>query len=302
MREYDKIVIGATFSSILYAFYNQIPIIFAEGVQTHPFDFYSPDIDLGLLKVDPSLYALKEPNNGEIIFGTSKQQVSDKLLSLLSLSGLVPFSYLVKSVRIEEDNLRVITTGNKVFNVGYRELLVFDDKKITGLPPAVENNDDHSTPILDWFDINVGNAGDLDYIETGDDFVSQIFFYPTQRYDVDRSRKDLLSISYLPTREAIHSYQYSDTYARFKILKLMKENGIRGSKNGKNPNYPDRSQEPFKWISPKITLSEREILPLPMTKYKDTKNIKFIYDTPEEIITRNQVKIDTYASKLLLAL
>jgi len=79
----------------------------------------------------------------------------------------------------------------------------------------------------------------------------------------------------------------------------MKEAGIRGPKNGKNPNYPDRSSEPFKWLSPKISLMYRQVVPLPMGKYKDSEKIKFSYETPQEIISTHQVKMDTYTAKLL---
>jgi len=106
----------------------------------------------------------------------------------------------------------------------------------------------------------------------------------------------------LTTEDATHNYQYSDTYAKFKILQCIKEAGIRGPKNGKNPNYPDRSSEPFKWLSPKISLMRRQVMPLPMGKYEDSEKIKFSYETSEEIISNNQVEMDTYTAKLLNAL
>ena len=79
----------------------------------------------------------------------------------------------------------------------------------------------------------------------------------------------------------------------------MKEAGLRGPKNGKNPNYPDRSSEPFKWLSPRISFYKREIIPTAMGKYKNTKKIKFLYDSPEKIISTHQVKMDTYILNLL---
>ena len=82
----------------------------------------------------------------------------------------------------------------------------------------------------------------------------------------------------------------------------MKEAGIRGPKNGKNPNYPDRSSEPFKWLSPKISLMHRQVIPLPMGKYEDSEKITFLYETPQEIISTHQVEMNTYAAKLLNAL
>ena len=82
----------------------------------------------------------------------------------------------------------------------------------------------------------------------------------------------------------------------------MKKAGIRGQRNGKNPNYPERSSEPYKWVSPKIKLIKREIVPLPMSKYRNTKKIRFCYDSPEKIIEKNKILLGTYTTKLLNAL
>ena len=302
MLKYKKIVIGATLSSVLYSFYAQIPLIFVEGAKIHPFDFYNSDIDLSLLKIDPKNYFLKQPDGKQAVFGPPKQQVYEKLLALLSLSGLVPFSHLVKSVNIEDNFLKVITEGNKVINVEYEQLIVFDDNKINGLPHIVENDQNKPTQVLDWFEVNLGSTHDIDYIETDSNFVKQIFFYSSQRDYTQSDKKDLLAISYLTPDEAVYNYQYSDTYAKFKILQCMKQAGIRGPKNGKNPNYPDRSSEPFKWLSPKISLMHRQIIRLPMGKYEDSEKIKFLYDTPQEIISTHQVEMNTYTAKLLNAL
>ena len=96
MLKYKNIVIGATLNSVLYSFYTQTPLIFVEGATIHPFDFYNSDIDLSLFNIDPKSYFLKQPDSKQVIFGPPKQQVYEKLLALLSLSGLVPFSHLAK--------------------------------------------------------------------------------------------------------------------------------------------------------------------------------------------------------------
>ena len=46
----------------------------------------------------------------------------------------------------------------------------------------------------------------------------------------------------------------------------------------------------------------RQVVPLPMGKYKDSEKIKFLYDTPQEVISTHQVEMNTYAAKLLNAL
>ena len=302
MFEYDKIAIGCNLSSAIYCFYNQIPLIFVDKRKVHPFDFFEPNTDLSLLKIEPLRYDLKRSDEGVTLFGASKAQVYEKMLALLSLSGLIPFSNLVKSMNIGKKYIKVVTNGNKVFNIGYEKLLVFDDINISGLPGIIKTDEDQLVQVLDWFEVNLGATHDIDHIKTNDHFIRDIFFYQSNRASVQSSRKDLVAISYLTTRDAKYEYQYSDTYARFRVIELMKEAGIRGTKNGKNPNYPERSPEPYKWLSPKIELMQREISPLTMPKYRNTKNIKFCYDPPEKIILDNTIKINTYTSKLLNAL
>ena len=296
--KYEQVVIGATLSSVLYAFYQNIPIIFIDHKRGHPFEFFDPSFDLSLLKIEPSIYELKKANSQTIIFGAPRQQVYDKVLSILSLSGLAPFSNLIKSLRIEEEHLKVITQRNSVFLVEYDKLFVFDDSKINGLPVSLIREAQKQT-ILDWFDVNLGGTHDIDYIETDNNFVKEIFFYDSSRNGSHAGRKDLVAISYLTEESAQYDYQYSDTYAKFKVLKYMKEVGIKGVKNGKNPNYPKSSNEPFKWLSPKIVTAKREILPPSFPRYKDTEKIKFMYCTPEEIIESAQCNVDAYAGKLL---
>ena len=301
MFRYGKIAIGCSLSSALYCFYNQIPMIYVERRKVHPFEFFKPDTDLSLLKIEPLRYDLKMSDEGVATFGPSKRQVYEKIMVLLSLSGLVPFSNLAKSVHIEKKHLKIITERNRVYEVAYEELIVFDDTNISGLSSILKDNKDEKTQVLDWFEINQGSNTPLDYIKTDDNFVKDIFLYKSKRPDVKPGVKDLVAIPYMTPNEAKYDYQNSDTYARFKILKTMKEAGVKGPKNGKNPNYPDRSPEPFKWLSPKITFVTREIVPPPMSKYRNTKKVKFCYDTPEQIMSENTIKINSYSTKLLNA-
>tara|TARA_Y100000296_G_C5176386_1_gene260365 strand:- start:3013 stop:3924 length:912 start_codon:yes stop_codon:yes gene_type:complete len=301
MLKYDKIVIGATLSSVLYSLYQGIPIIFVEHREDHPFDFFEPSVDLSLLKIEPAKYELCTANDQSVTFGIPKQKAYDNVLSILSIGALVPFSDLAKSIWIEDGHIRVVTKGNKTFLVEYNELFIFDDTGINNLPIPIDI-DSGKRCVLDWFDVNYGCTHDIDYHETGDEFVKEIFFYNSPERNSRPDRKDLVSISYLTEEQARYDYQYSDTYARFKVLKHMKEAGIRGPKNGKNPNYPHSSAEPFKRLSPRITAAKREIMPPPMATYQDTSKFKFIYETPEEIIANAHHDMDTHCFKLLNAL
>ena len=148
MFRYGKIAIGCSLSSALYCFYNQIPMIYVERRKVHPFEFFKPDTDLSLLKIEPLRYDLKMSDEGVAVFGPSKRQVYEKIMVLLSLSGLVPFSNLAKSVHIEKKHLKIITERNRVYEVAYEELIVFDDTNISGLSSIPKDNKDEIYTVL----------------------------------------------------------------------------------------------------------------------------------------------------------
>ena len=95
--------------------------------------------------------------------------------------------------------------------------------------------------------------------------------------------KDLFAESFL-TNEEIKDFSYSDTMVKFKVLGMMKEAGIRGSRNGKNSLYPERSTVPYKYYAVKIEPSERQIYKNIITYYKEDPRFEFRYDTIQEAV------------------
>ena len=82
-------------------------------------------------------------------------------------------------------------------------------------------------------------------------------------------------------------------YARFKILALMKENGIRGSRNGRDQKYPEK----YKYYAVKIQPKKREIKKSSFNQYEDKENLIFDYRTVEEICN-DIILPDTYCTRL----
>ena len=300
MLKYDKIVIGATHSSVLYSLLTNTPLIFAKGVETHPFDFHEAGTDLGAFGIESHDYELRTSDGKRKIIGAPKHHLSDRILPALSLSGLTPFCSICKAIRIEGDTLKIITTGNKSFEVKYGELIVFDDSEVHGLPVSDESDED-VVKVLDWFNVRQGARHEIDYIATGDKFIEEIFFHTPVRDYTKAIDKDLVAISNMPRKDARYAYECSETYAKFKVEKIMKSSGIKGFKNGKNPNWsPEKPHLPrFKYVSPKVEHVLREIIPNPMAKYEDYDKISFSYDTPSAIIDKHMTTMDTYALKLL---
>ena len=300
MLKYDKIVIGATHSSILYSLLTNTPIIFAKGVETHPFDFHEAGTDLGAFGVESHGYKLRMLDEKHKTIGAAKHFLSDRILPALSLAGLAPFCSICKAIRIEGDTLRIVTTGNKSFDVGYEELIVFDDTEVHGLPVASEREDD-IVKVLVWFNVRQGTKHDIDYIATEGKFIEEIFFHTPVGDYTKTTDKDLVAISSISRKDARWAYECSETYAKFKVEKVMKSSGIKGFKNGKNPKWsPDKPHLPrFKYVSPKVEHVLREIIPQTMVKYEDTDRISFSYEPTSVIIDRHMTTMDTYALKLL---
>ena len=300
MLSYDKIAIGATHSSVLYSLLTNTPLIFAKGVETHPFDFHEGGTDLGAFGIKSHDYRLRILDGKPITVGAPKHHLSDRILPALSLSGLTPFCSICKGIRIEGDILRILTTGNKSFDIEYKELVVFEDSEVHGLPVSSERESD-IVKVLDWFNVRQGTKHDVDYIATGDDFVEEIFFHTPVRDYTKATDKDLVAISNISRKEARYAYECSETYAKFKVEKIMKSSGIKGFKNGKNPHWsPEKPHlSRFKYVSPKVEHVLREIIPNPMAKYEDFDKISFSYESPSAIIDKHMTTMDTYAMKLL---
>tara|TARA_Y100001951_G_C11175423_1_gene202783 strand:+ start:156 stop:638 length:483 start_codon:yes stop_codon:yes gene_type:complete len=86
----------------------------------------------------------------------------------------------------------------------------------------------------DWIAFNRGGKHEIDLIETNDNFVNQIWFYPTDRVDGNSPIKDACIVSTLTENELLR-FDYSQTMARFKMIAEMKERGMRGLFNGYSP-------------------------------------------------------------------
>ena len=122
-----------------------------------------------------------------------------------------------------------------------------------------------------------------------------LVFYPTKRSD-NKSLKDLFVESFL-TDEQLEDFNFSDTMVKFKVLDMMKKAGIRGSRNGRNPLYPERSTVPYKYYALKIEPAEREIYPDIVRHYEPDERFEFRYDTIKNFIS-DSVEPKDYLKKL----
>ena len=274
--EKDIIVIGGNLEAFLYAYVHELPTIYVEKKIPFRFD----QIEHKNLR-----YIGLDPNQ---IYESS--ELWARLNFFLGLSGLLPMSSNATSIRIVDNELSVITKHSRNIKFNFNKLVVFDDEKVFGLL-QVKRRITKKSRVFDWVNVRSGCSHDILYLHSDAEFVKDIIFYPTDRSD-NRSLKDLVAISHL-TNEQINDFNYSDTMAKFKIIEMMKEAGIKGARNGRDVNNPDK----FKYYSVKVEPAQR-VIERNVIKYYDADDrFEFVYDSVEQLLD-NLKKPQGYLSKV----
>jgi len=287
----EELVIGNSLEAVSYSYLNEKPLILNSIKKPYFFEFFEKDCCLNKYPVKTLEYELTTPVGAKIV-GASKLEIWEKLVFYLSISGLAPVTDKVYSIRIENDNLLKITTDNsRVIRIKFDKLRIFDTEKITGFGSLDEVN---NFKIVDWINVRSGMKHKYDYFETEDDFIKEVYFYPSQRVGAGEKdeRKDLVAISYL-TKEQLNDFEYSDTYAKFKILNLMKAAGIKGPKNGRRHDDPNK----YAYHSVKIEPSHRETQINGKLLYEDEQSFFFDNRKEREVYSQSE-KCEGYVDKI----
>ena len=276
---HDKVVIGTSLNAVIYSFLNDLPLLFNDIKKPSQVEYLNKT-DVPIIGELPSreIRTLDEVRP----VGPSKLEVWNRLCFLMSLAGKIPFADKISSIRIneEEKELKVITNNSRSIIIHCHQVIIFDDKNIAGLPiPIRVTNDEDKRRVLDWISVRSGMIHPCDRIETTSSFVNCIHFYPSDRIDGNHDRKDLVAVSYL-TKEQLNNIEYSDLFVRYKVLDLMKKAGIRGRRNGRDVNNPGK----YKYYAIKLEMNKREVDLEQKNLYNDTKFIKFMYHTDEDLL------------------
>ena len=261
---WKEIVIGGNLNAHIYANEKSSYIINNTLDSVFTFDATSFGYDLGIDESFPE--------------GSKKIDLLDALAYKLSFRGLSPFADKVSSIRLEDNNtLKIATKNARVFRVSYDKLRIFDTTSIHDLPFEAEKVT-KGFRVYDWFDVNKGAQHDVDLIEDGNSsLVRKITFYPNERDPGNNNNKDLVAESFL-TEEQLYDPEYSDTYARLKVLSMMKQSGIKGPLNGTDRN----GRVVYRPL--KIELSRREIIPAAEIKSMECGDIIVDGRSTEEIL------------------
>ena len=107
----DKLVIGTDLSALIYAYLNNYTFIYKEVIEPTPFEFLPLDFPLHLFnheKIEINMTSL----DGTAKFGTPKLELWNRLVFVMSCSGLLPFA--LKDITIREENdLVVVKTKSR---------------------------------------------------------------------------------------------------------------------------------------------------------------------------------------------
>ena len=292
--EVENLVIGSGLNAAAFSYLNGYPLIINKQELPFRFDYFDTDFVLSSLNIINDKTTLKGKEN-EKVFGNYKTEVYRHLVFVLALAGLCPLSDKVGSIRLKDDSLlNIVTDSSRMIKIKFDQIYIFDDQNITGLPEPLESLNKKMFKVLDWIDVTCCTTHPYQYFETDDNFVREMFLYPTERIDgYHPNKKDLVSVSYLSEKQ-LNDYEYSDTYAKFKVLNIMKKAGIRGRRNGRDP----KNKEKYKYYALKIEPQRREVTTLQKNLYEDTDNIEFMYESEEDIIQKFPIENEHYVHNL----
>lgn len=209
INKIDNLVVGGNLAALEFAFREGFPI-FYEKLET-PFH----------------LEQTKE--------GLTKKDIIDNYSFLLSMAGLNLSSNMVAEYRIDNNILTI--SGKNPWKISYQYDNIFDFR--------VEE-DNKIYKVVDYINVRSCGKHDIRELRTKDEFVKEIYFYPSQRMNSSKNfslfthnyetiTKDAMVVSYL-TKKQIEDEECSQIYSRLKLKELMKESGIKGKRCGTRPD------------------------------------------------------------------
>lgn len=212
----------------MYAFNNQYPIFFSETKRPFAFEYFKPDVNLSYLQLPTEPKSLTTFGDVKIV-GHPKELLWERLLFLLSLDGNVPLSNLCTSMRYDGEKITCSNQYSKIAAVNFEKCIYFDGD-VANLDITKSLANDHHV-CYDWVAFHKGGMHEIDYLSTGDKFVSEVWFYPSDRIDGNTKVKDACIKSIVESAAAT-DFNFSETMARFKLVHEMESRGMKGTFNG----------------------------------------------------------------------
>jgi len=231
----------------MYAFNNNYPIFFTKAQRPFRFDYLDRAQDLAFLKADFRPPKSLTTFGAQKLIGTPKELLWERLLFLLSLDGKAPLSNLCHTMRYNGDTLVCSNEYSKIFELRFNECSYFGDPLTAGLVTQ-KSLDENTYLCYDYIAFNKGGKHEIDYINTGDDFVSEIWFYGSDRIDGNTPVRDACAVSTL-TEQQLLEFDHSETMARFKTIHEMESRGMKGQFAGGYTTAGNPKHYKFRTIS-----------------------------------------------------
>ena len=229
--KYENIVIGSSLSALLFAAQNFFPVVFSDFRKPFRFDYFEPEQDLSFLKLPQDLRPKSLTTfNGPIDVGVAKYLVWERMMFLLSIRGHIPLSNLCSSIRASDNMISCHNEYSKIAEIRFDNCYYFGDDNTQGLLQQ-KVLDNYEYICYDWIAFNKGGKHDIDFFETSDDLVKQVWFYPSDRIDGNTAVKDACIVSSLNSAQ-LKDFNYSETFARFKLIHELESRGLKGLFNG----------------------------------------------------------------------
>ena len=244
---FNKLNFGGSLECLLHSFLNDEQVLLIERL--YPFELETFDYS-------ESIKFLGYDNKRKIY----KSEMWDRLTFLMSMTGQIIMPNIVKTNRKEKNKITLITEHNKRIVVNFEEGVVFEDV------------DYDNVNVYDWFHVRSGNNHQYNIIEDPQySFVHTLHFYRPNRVGSNSNKKDVCAASYMSKNELSSPYS-TESMARLKALKMMKNAGIRGQSNG----Y--RADGSHSHYSIKIEHAYREVT----NNYKPLRTIDEIIENRKE--------------------
>lgn len=263
--EHDNIVVGSSIEALLYGFINDYPVYYAECRKPHEFEFLHNDVTLAplLIENNDKIYKSIESHN---YFGIPKLFLWEKLYFLLSMRGLMPLSNMCDNIRYDGVSLICSNEYSKLCEIKFDNCYYFGDNKTYKLVNERKiKNVRYKT--FDRFGFNRGGKHEVDYLETDDNFVRKVWFYSSHRICGNTGVKDACVFSIL-TDEQLRDNSFTQTMTAFKLIDLMKNNGMRGKFNGYTKTGTPR------YYNFRTSHIDRTIFLIDYPEWDETNNVK----------------------------
>jgi len=268
--EYDDIVLGSSLEAVIFAFNKRYPIFFSELQRPFRFDYFDSGVDLSFLKLPNNFKKTLVTFEGEKVIGICKELLWERLLFLMSLNGDVPTASLCTSIRRDANKISCFNEYSKIAEVNFNRLHDYTKKNRNG-----------NLICYDWIAFNSGGKHDIDFIGTDDNFVRDIWFYPSDRICGNTKVKDACAVSYI-SKTFIDEFDFSQTMARFKVINEMKCRGMKGllssyGPNGKPKHYDFKTSTISRNIGTELVdVSARQILQLKHASLRYQKYLRHL--------------------------